>query len=167
MELTKWHIRFIDLAKHISLWSKDRSTKVGAIIIGPNREIRATGYNGFPRGVDDDIDARHERPAKYFYTEHSERNALYQAALLGVSLKGCDLYCTHFPCPDCARGIIQSGLNSVFYPEDLSEEAKSFRERSYIASKASLEILNSAGINCYIIKDRKFIDFVKEDDLKP
>jgi len=167
MILTKWHLRFIELAKHIASWSKDRSTKVGAVAVGPNREIRSTGYNGFPRGVDDDIEERHERPLKYIYTEHSERNCLYHAARIGVSLEGCEMYCTHFPCPDCARGIIQSGIISLFYPEDKSEGARGFRERSYEAHKLSLEMLISSGVNCYIIKENNTLELVKEDDLRP
>ncbi len=167
MTLTKWHIRFIELAKHIASWSKDRSTKVGAVAIGPNREICSVGYNGFPRGVDDDIEERHERPAKYSWTEHSERNCIYNASRIGVSLDGCELYCTHFPCPDCARGIIQSGITTVFYPEDSSEDARGFRERSYESHKISLEMFISSGVNCYIIKENGSLEQVKEDDLRP
>ena len=77
----KWNSRFMDLARLVAGWSKDTSTKVGCVIIGPDKEIRSTGYNGFPRGVDDTIPAGHERPAKYDFTEHAERNAIYNASL--------------------------------------------------------------------------------------
>jgi dCMP deaminase len=104
----------MSLAKHIAEWSKDRSRKVGCVIIGPNREIRSTGYNGFPRGVNDDKDERHERPAKYFWTEHAERNAVYNAVRNGVSLNDSVAYCTLFPCSDCSRALIQSGIKKLF-----------------------------------------------------
>ena len=109
----KWHYRFMDIAKLISTWSKDTSTKTGAVIVGPDKEIRATGYNGFVRGVDDDVFERFERPTKYDFFEHAERNAIYNACLCGTSVKGCVLYATHFPCTDCTRAIIQSGIKLV------------------------------------------------------
>ncbi|MFV0626815.1 MAG: deoxycytidylate deaminase [Alphaproteobacteria bacterium] len=109
----KWHRRFMEVALLISGWSKDRSTKTGAIVVGPDKEIRATGYNGFVRGVDDDVEERHERPTKYVFFEHAERNCVYNACLTGTSLKGCVLYATHTPCTDCARAIIQSGIKTV------------------------------------------------------
>lgn len=109
----KWHRRFMELAFVIADWSKDTSTKTGAIVVGPDREIRATGYNGLVRGVDDDKPERMERPTKYDFFEHAERNAIYNACLTGTSLKGCILYATHPPCTDCARAIIQSGIKMV------------------------------------------------------
>ena len=109
----KWHRRFMELAFMIAGWSKDTSTKTGAIVVGPDREIRATGYNGLVRGVDDDKPERMERPTKYDFFEHAERNAIYNACLTGTSLRGCVLYATHPPCTDCARAIIQSGIKTV------------------------------------------------------
>jgi dCMP deaminase len=118
---TDWDRRFMDLACHIGGWSKDRSTKVGCIIVGPDREIRATGYNGFPRRVNDDADERHARPAKYRWTEHAERNAIFNAARIGVSLLGTSMYLPWFPCMDCARAIVQSGIKELIaYKPDLS-----------------------------------------------
>lgn len=106
---------FIKLADVVAEKSKDRSTKVGVIVVGPDNEIRSTGYNGFPRGINDDIDERHERPAKYDWTEHAERNAIYNAARMGQSLKGCTMYFNWEPCPcvECARAIIQAGISNV------------------------------------------------------
>lgn len=109
----KWHYRFMELAFLISTWSKDPSTKTGAVVVGPDREIRATGYNGLVRGVEDDVPERLERPTKYDFFEHAERNAVYNACLTGTSLKGCTLYATHSPCTDCARAIIQAGIKTV------------------------------------------------------
>jgi dCMP deaminase len=115
----KWDERFMSLAKQVGLWSKDRSTKVGAVIINKNRDIIATGYNGFPRGCDDDLDERHERPEKYFWAEHAERNAIFAAAKLGHPLDGATVYVTVadgnplFSCADCARAMIQSGIREI------------------------------------------------------
>lgn len=101
------------LARHVAEWSKDRSTKVGAVVVGPDHEIRSIGYNGFPRGIDDDNDARHTRPLKYKITEHAERNAVYNAVRMGTSLKDCTMYVPWGICTDCARAAIQSGIIRV------------------------------------------------------
>ena len=109
----KWNKRFMELAFLVASWSKDPSTKTGAVIVGPDKEIRATGYNGPVRGVKDDVAERLERPIKYDFFEHAERNALYNACLTGTSVKGCVMYATHTPCVDCARAIIQAGIKTV------------------------------------------------------
>jgi dCMP deaminase len=113
-----WDEYFISIAKLVSTKSKDRSTKVGAVIVGPNKNIVSTGFNGFPRGVNDNGNERHERPAKYRWTEHAERNAIYNAARHGIVLEGASLYLNWEPCPcsDCARAIIQSGIKEVIGP---------------------------------------------------
>jgi len=97
-----------------SLASKDERTKIGAIIVGPEGELISTGYNGFPRGVNDDQDSRQERPEKYFWMEHAERNAIYNAARIGVSTKGCTMYTQGIPCDlGCSRAVIQAGITKV------------------------------------------------------
>lgn len=103
------------LALHIASWSKDRNRKVGAVVIGPDNEIRSTGYNGIPRGVRDDVDARYSRETKekYLWAAHAERNAVYNAARIGVSLKGCRIYSTLYPCVDCVIAVIQSGITEL------------------------------------------------------
>lgn len=113
MSSANWDRRFIELAAHVATWSKDRSRKIGCVLVGPHRDVRAIGYNGFPRGVDDEIEARHERPAKYLWTEHAERNAIYNAARVGVPLAGCTAYMPWYPCMDCARAIVQCGIATV------------------------------------------------------
>ena len=90
--------------------SKDPSTKVGAAIIGPDREIRATGYNGFPRGTCDDPSIYRNRPLKHLRVVHAEANAVAAAARVGVSLKGCMAYVTHPCCAQCAALLIQAGV---------------------------------------------------------
>lgn len=113
--MNKWDHHFLQMTQLVSQQSKDRSTKVGAVIVGPDREVRSTGYNGFPRGVEDDWDERHHRPYKYLWTEHAERNALYNALRAGIPVKGCTMYMNFGPCVchDCARGIIQAGITEL------------------------------------------------------
>ena len=108
--MANWDKRFFDLARLVGSWSKDRSTKVGCVIVGPHNEVRSIGFNGFPRLANDDAEERHLRPAKYKWTEHAERNAIYNAVLAGTSLAGCRMYLPWFPCMDCARAIVQSGI---------------------------------------------------------
>jgi dCMP deaminase len=120
--MTNWDLRFMELARHIGNWSKDESRKVGCVIVGPNNEIRATGFNGFPRGVNDDLTERHVRPAKYSWTEHAERNAIYNAARTGTALDGCRMYLPWFPCMECARAIAQVGvIELIAFEPDFSD----------------------------------------------
>ncbi|MFH1805652.1 MAG: dCMP deaminase family protein [Pseudomonadota bacterium] len=149
--MADWHHRFLALAAHIAGWSKDRSTQVGAVVIGPKKEIRAVGYNGFPRGVDDNVESRHQRPAKYAYTEHAERNAIYNASYTGTSLDGCTLYVTHFPCSDCARAIIQAGIAEVCVDQD--KLTPDFLERWQQDIHISTEMFGESGVKILLIND--------------
>ena len=119
MVAAKWDVRFLELALHISQWSKDPSTKVGCVVVGPDREIRSTGFNGFPRGINDSIDRLSDREQKYPLICHAEENAIMHAARIGISLKGCRAYVTWPPCTRCARSLIQAGVDEVIYPADL------------------------------------------------
>ena len=112
---SKWDIRFIELARHISGWSKDPSTKVGCVVVGEDREIRSTGFNGFPRGIDDDPERLADREKKYPLICHAEENAIMHAARIGVSLKDSTAYVTWPPCSRCARSLIQAGIREVVY----------------------------------------------------
>lgn len=97
--------------------------KVGCVVVGSSNEIRATGFNGLPRRIDASVEKRHSREndEKYFWYEHAERNAIYNAARAGASLEGCRMYISHFPCSDCTRGMIQSGIIEVCtFPPDRS-----------------------------------------------
>lgn len=115
-----WDDYFMNLAHGVALRSKDRSTSVGCVLVGPDNEIRSTGYNSFPRGINDDVPERHERPEKYLWTEHAERNAIYAAARVGTPLKGCRAFCSVFPCMDCARALVQVGCVELttFEPDE-------------------------------------------------
>jgi len=99
----------------IAARSKDPNTQVGCVIVGPEHNIRSTGYNSFPRGVNDKLPERSERPEKYMWLEHGDRNAIYAAARVGTPLEGCKMYLPGLPCMDCGRGIIQVGIVEVVY----------------------------------------------------
>ena len=97
----------------IAMKSKDENTHVGAVVVNPNNEIITMGYNGLVRGINDDVPERQEKPEKYFWFEHAERNAIYNAARIGALLVGCKMYTNGIPCVYCARGVIQSGIMEV------------------------------------------------------
>ncbi len=115
--MTDWNKRFLKLAKHISKWSKDPSTKVGCVVVGPDREIRSTGFNGLPRGIEDNDERLNDREIKYPLICHAEENAIMHAARIGISLKDCTAYVTWPPCTRCARSLIQAGISTIIYPE--------------------------------------------------
>ena len=134
---SKWDERFIELAKHISQWSKDPSTKVGCVVIGEDREIRSTGFNGFPRGIADDSERLEDRELKYPLICHAEDNAIMHAARIGVSLKGCVAYVTWPPCTGCSRSLIQAGIVEVVYPKDIDVPER--WEKDFAMSVAMME----------------------------
>src|SRR5690606_23330925 len=116
----KWDRRFLGLARHIAGWSKDPSTQVGCVVVGPDREIRSTGFNGFPRGIEDTAERLTVRELKYPLICHAEENAIMHAARIGVSLRGCTAYVTWPPCTRCARSLVQAGVRAVIYPAGLT-----------------------------------------------
>lgn len=111
-----WDNFFMNLAESVGPKSKDPNRKVGAVIVGKHKQVLSVGFNGLARGVVDDpgiVPTRYERPEKYLWIEHAERNAIYNAARHGISLDDSVLYVTMPPCTDCARGIIQTGITKV------------------------------------------------------
>lgn len=141
-----WDRRFLELAAKIGSWSKDRSAKTGSIIVDCDRIIRSTGFNGFPRGINDDVEGRHERPAKYSWTEHAERNAIYNAARNGVTIAKCTCYVNWFPCIDCARAIIQTGIVRVVGLEPDRHDQKWGAD-----FRLSLEMFSEAGVEVAVV----------------
>lgn len=138
---SRWDTYFMGMANHVATMSKDESTKLGCVIVGPSREVRSTGYNSFPRGINDNVAERQERPLKYKFFEHAERNAIYNAARIGVSTLGCILYVAWHPCSDCARAIIQAGIKEVVlrslevperWAEDNASASKMLKEAGVI-----------------------------------
>ncbi|MDG1525332.1 MAG: dCMP deaminase family protein [Candidatus Thalassarchaeaceae archaeon] len=137
----KWDQRFLKLAEHISGWSKDPSTKVGCVVVGEDREIRSTGFNGFPRGIADDMERLSDREQKYPLICHAEENAIMHAARIGLSLKGCTAYVTWPPCTRCARSLIQAGVIEVVYPQE-----SDVPERWMADFEMSTQMMGEAGL---------------------
>jgi dCMP deaminase len=109
----KWDTRFMEMARLVAHNSKDRSKQVGCVVVDSHNAVVSTGYNGFPRGVDDNREERHERPTKYLYTVHAEANAVADAARRGCSLLGTTAYVPWFPCAGCAGLLIQAGVKTL------------------------------------------------------
>lgn len=109
---TKWHYRFIALAEHVAEWSKDPSTKVGAVIVDNERRVVSLGYNGLPRGVCDHDHILNNKELKLQVVKHAEENAILNSLLRP---SGCTIYVTHHPCASCAGSIIQSGISRVVF----------------------------------------------------
>ena len=137
-----WDEFYLALADSIALRSKDTSTKVGAVIVR-DRAVLSMGYNGMPRGIDDDVEARHERPMKYHWFEHGERNAIYNAARLGVSTLGATMYTQGVPCSDCARAVVQAGLQRLVarYQADSDRWRESCAVGRQILEEAGVEVV--------------------------
>jgi dCMP deaminase len=140
--MADWHNRFLDLADHIGQWSKDPSTKVGAVIVRPDRTIISVGYNGFPRNVGDDLHRYEKKEIKYQMVVHAEINAILTA---GQSLQHCTLYVSPLhPCPQCAAAIIQSGIWRVVSRQSNREDWKERFEvtcQMFNEARIKLEIL--------------------------
>ena len=138
-----WDEYFLNIAEQVKLKSKDKSTQIGAVIVGRNKEIVSTGYNSFPRGIDDSVIERQLRPEKYFWFEHAERNAIYNAALIGASTEGCTMYLScEIPCADCTRGIINSGIKEIVCKRDRVTHQEKWAE----SGQRSLTMLNEASV---------------------
>ena len=194
--MKSWKQYFIDLTIAVASKSKDPSRQVGCVIVGPDSEIRSTGFNGFPRGVretsnfehevvdvdkdiqtqntlykcscgkiiedkySDDINKvpahfgdrdkvlsrRWDRPQKYQYVEHAERNAIYNAARMGVPLNGCIAFVSLAPCVGCSRALAQAGIVEVYGPAFPAADDITYTEYHFDIAQI---ILQEAGINYY------------------
>lgn len=107
----KWSVRLLKMAKDVASWSKDTSTKVGAVITTADGKPISWGFNGMPMGIDDNIPERHMRPEKYKWMCHAERNAMDLASRSDLS--NCVMFVTFAPCANCAQSIIQRGIRTV------------------------------------------------------
>lgn len=144
-EIPNWDQYYLDICKAVAARSKDQHTQLGCVIVGPAHEIRSTGYNSFPRGIRDDVPERLERPTKYLWIEHAERNAICNAARAGTATAGCTLYVELMPCMDCARAIVQAGITHVVISGD---RMRQYTSDYYDQHFAMVEVLFSeAGVN--------------------
>lgn len=140
-----WDEYFMGVAELSARRSKDPSTQVGACIVSSDNKILSMGYNGFPTGCSDDdfpwdkSEGKDPYDTKYFYTTHSELNAILNYR--GGSLEGSKLYVTLFPCNECAKAIIQAGIKTLIYADDKYADTPAVR--------ASKRMLNAAGVRYY------------------
>jgi len=147
----KWDRHFLGMALYHSKLSKDPSTRVGSIIVGPDREILSVGFNGFPRGIEDTHKRLHDRDMKLKLVVHAEMNALLAAARTGMRLKGCTLYLAATddsglvwggcPCTRCTVEIIQVGISEI-----VSYPAKAIPSRWHEDLKLARELIDEAKI---------------------
>ena len=137
----KWHMRFIDLAAHVAKWSKDPSTQVGAVIVDDERRVVSLGYNGLPRGVQDESYILNDKEIKLQIIKHAEENAILNSLLRPG---GCTIYVTHHPCASCAGSIIQSGITRVVFPVTSPDSV--FAQRWQESTALAQSIFNEAGV---------------------
>lgn len=136
----------MDVARLVAAWSKDPSTKCGAVIANPDRTIVSTGFNGLPRGVEDREEILNDRELKYQCTIHAEENAILNAVTKDV-LRGCSIYVHPIPpCSNCAARIIQAGITRVvFHAGDIPDHWKK-------NMKLAEEMMNDAGLDMVILE---------------
>ena len=149
----KWDKYFLNIAKNVKLKSKDRRTQIGAVIVGKDNEIVSTGYNSFPRGINDNVEERQIRPEKYYWIEHAERNAIYNAARIGVSLRDTTMYLTcGIPCSDCTKGIISSGIKKIYCKvQDTTRNREHWDEHA----KRSLQMFKESNVEIIFYDEKE------------
>lgn len=136
---------YMAMAKLISKRSKDPNTQVGAIIVSKDDRILSVGYNGFPNGCSDDEfpwtrSAKHEYDTKYPYVVHAELNAILNFRGDNKAFEGSTLYVTLFPCHECAKAIIQSGITRLVYLDNKYQDTEDFKESNRMLKAASIMI---------------------------
>lgn len=148
--MDKWDARFANLAKLVSLWSKDPSTKVGAVVVRPDKTVCSVGFNGFPRGVEDNPEWYADREIKYKVIKHAEENAMMFAT---ERLTGYTLYVYPLaPCASCAGDIIQRGIKRVV--AILSPElAHRYHSDTTFGFHLTEKLFNQAGVEFEIVID--------------
>lgn len=148
--IDKWNLRWMKLAHEIASWSKDQ-VQVGAVVFDHNRNPRGFGYNGMPRGLDDQNQSRLVQPLKNLYFEHAERNVIYACARNGISCDDCTMAITHWPCCDCTRSIIQSGIRDVIVDAACMDADGEFYQKWQHHIEQSQHMLNDCGITWCLV----------------
>lgn len=149
--MDKWDARFATLAKLVSLWSKDPSTKVGAAIVRPDKTVCSVGFNGFPRGIPDDPTWYEDRAIKYKVIKHAEENAIFFA---NEKLDGYTLYvyplCT---CSLCAGDIIQKGIKRVVAILSPEKMERFEQDKATFGFDLAMDMYKKAGVQLEIVVD--------------
>lgn len=145
-----WNEYFFSMLEPIAQKSKDTNTKIGCIIVAKDNSVRAIGFNGFPRKVNDQIQQhpeRFQRPEKYAWTVHAEANAVCAAAKVGVPLEGCRIYLNWLPCCACAGLIIQAGIGEVYISHHNAEDIIQFPQFRF---DVSLQMFREAEVKVFV-----------------
>ena len=138
----QWAERLLNMAKDVASWSKDESTKVGAVITTLDGSPVSWGFNGMAKGIDDTQQERHERPLKYKWMCHAERNAMDLSPR--GNLTDCVMFVTFSPCTNCAQSIIQRGIRTVVI--DANHRADTAPERWQEDMLIAVEMLKESGV---------------------
>lgn len=144
----KWLGRLLKMAKEVSSWSKDESTKVGAVITNADGSPVSWGFNGMPMGIDDSRPERHIRPNKYKWMAHAERNAMDLAPK--GDLSGCVMFVTFSPCSNCAQSIIQRKIKTLVVDENYTADKMPDRWKEDM--EIAVEMLEEAGVKIIAAK---------------
>ena len=155
MKRPTWDQLYITMCYLIGMRSRDEHTHVGSVIVDADNVLVSTGYNSLSRGIETDDDNKRlsrEGGEKYFWVEHAERNAIYNAARRGTVLKGCKIYVPWTPCADCARAIIQTGIAEVVVHQDGQDFYDAHTEGNWIVhNKRTIEMFREAGVEVYFV----------------
>jgi dCMP deaminase len=160
--MNKWDARFVGMAFFVASWSKDPDRKSGAILVSPDFRKVSVGFNGLPKGVLDSQDRLTDRKLKNKMTVHAELNAIFNS---GFAPAGCTLYSTYFPCHECAKGIIQTGVARLVSPRPEFEHPRwgeSWDLSMMMITEASLQIDFFRQMNSI----RKLKDAIREQSLE-
>lgn len=158
-EVTKWDERFLEMTDLVGGWSKDPSTKVGAVIVREDKTVASVGYNGFPRGMSDDAGLYADRPTKYSRIVHGEMNAILNAH---GTVTGCTLFVPMLCCDRCAVHVIQAGIKRVVCrlpSEDMqSRWGDAFEQTRAMFKEAGVEVmeypLDGEPTRCFVSKNK-------------
>ena len=142
IDVLSWDEYFMSMAHLSAKRSKDPNTQVGACIVNKDKRVVGLGYNGFPMGCDDELfpwqrDGQYLQ-TKYPFVVHAELNAILNSI---QNLEGCTIYVSLFPCNECAKAIIQSGIKTVYYLEDKYADTDSIKASKYMFEKAKVKLI--------------------------
>ncbi len=162
MKRPDWDQLYLTMCYLVAMRSKDSHTHMGSVIVDRDNVLVSTGYNSLPRSIEIDKEETRlsrEGGEKYFWMEHAERNAIYNAARRGTELKDCKLYVPWAPCTDCARGIIQTGISKVVIHQNGQDFYDAHTNGKWVdATRRTMSMFEEAGVE---------VEYVKSDIVIP
>jgi len=156
-----WNELYITMCYLVGLRSRDEHTHVGSVIVDSDNVLVSTGYNSLSRGIESDPEGKRlsrEGGEKYFWIEHAERNAIYNAARRGTTLKGCKIYVPWTPCTDCARAIIQTGISEVIIHKNGLDFYNEHTNGQWLENQhRTIDMFKEAGVEVYFVNSKLVI----------